>query len=546
MKFIQFVFFLIVLAAVLVTCKTVEQPVANYYKPVFDQTKNKLMPVGRPNQADLDTTVLIRSNIRETVVEFFDTIIISETFYIESGELAVPIELINAKPPKYDTFLVAQKYLVNTELVDVLFPVIPDSLAGVIDSLNLNYNDSITVPRKNTDYLAFAADSFSNNSFNDSINAHVVAEFFEVDDILADEQRDLFQADSVLQAIFSDAPWQIGDSIPYFKGMENTFLDSMLLLVYDTVHVRIFDPADIIPQLPFDVLSDIKIDTIDIVDSIIYHREVVFKIFYPNEIDLFIDMVRVTGGTFKIGNDYYDEDERPAYKIRLSNFLISKHEVTNYLFTIFLNDLKCDSLGEFEGIKIIDLDHPMTRIDRNKFTGRFSVEYGYDNYPVVNVSWAGAQMFCKASGGRLPSEAEWEYAARGGIYAKRKVVGQMDDDYEYLYLYAGAYYMSDVGWFVDNSHGDVWAVGRKIPNELGLFDMCGNVWEWCYDKYNNQFYRINDRSLDPMCLTGPNVRVNRGGSWSNDAIYCRVTNRNFLGEFNYNPYIGFRYMREWR
>jgi len=539
MKLIQFVFFLILFVSVMVTCKTAEQPVANFYKPVFDQTKKKLVPAGRPNQADLDTIVLIRSNIRETVVEFFDTIIISETFYIESGELAVPIELINAKPPKYDTFLVAQKYLVNSELIDVLFPVVPDSLAGIIDSINLNYNDNITDRE-------IITDSISNIPIPDTISTVANVEFWEVDEILADKRRDLFQADSVLTAIFSDAPWQIGDSIPYFNGMENTFLDSMLMLVYDTVYVRIFDPADIIPQLPFDVLCDIKIDTTDIVDSIIYHREVVFKIFYPDEVDLFIDMVRVAGGTFKIGNDYYDEDERPAYKIRLSNFLLSKYEVTNYLFAIFLNDLKCDSLGEFEGIKIIDLEHPMTRINRNKFTGKFSVEYGYDNYPVVNVSWAGAQMFCKAAGGRLPSEAEWEYAARGGIYAKRKVVGQMGDDYEYLYLYAGAYYMSDVGWFVDNSHGDVWAVGRKMPNELGLFDMCGNVWEWCYDKYNNQFYRINDRSLDPMCLTGPNVRVNRGGSWSNDAIFCRVTNRNFLDAYNYNPYLGFRYMREWR
>lgn len=539
MKRIQFVFFLILFVSVLVTCKTAEQPVANFYKPVFDQTKNKLMPAGRPNQADLDTTVLIRSNIRETVVDFFDTIIITETFYIESGELAVPIELINAKPPKYDTFLVAHEYLVNSELVDVLFPVIPDSLFGILDSINLSFNDNISESRVSSDSIPISL-------IPDTISTIANVEFLEVDEILADNHRDLFQADSVLLAIFSDAPWQIGDSIPYFNEMENTFLDSMLMLVYDTVYVRVFDPADIIPQLPFDVLSDIKIDTTDIVDSIIYHREVVFKIFYPNEVDLFIDMVRVAGGTFKIGNDYYDEDERPAYKIRLSNFLISKHEVTNNLFAIFLNDLKCDSLGEFEGIKIIDLEHPMTHIDRNKFTGRFSVEYGYDNYPVVNVSWAGAQMFCKAAGGRLPSEAEWEYAARGGVYAKRKVVGQMGDDYEYLYLYAGAYYMSDVGWFVDNSYGDVWAVGRKIPNELGIFDMCGNVWEWCYDKYNNQFYRINDRSLDPMCLTGPNVRVNRGGSWSNDAIFCRVTNRNFLGQFNCNPYLGFRYMREWR
>jgi formylglycine-generating enzyme len=522
---------LLFLSVILFNCKSQEQPRANFYRPVFDQTRKQFVSTPVPVQAELDTTVLIRSNLRDTIITYIDTIVVSDYFYLESGELAIPVELLNAKPPKYDTFLIAESYVFKADYIDVLFPVIQhdshiDSLLGLSD-----------VP---------IADTFQVDTLRFSNDGDGQLNYLSIEEILADSTRDLYGAESIIEALIIDAPWKIGDSIPFVIGTENVFLDSSMMLLFDTVQVRFIDPTEILPALPFNVLSNIKVDTVFIADTLFYNREVVFTIFHPDEIDLFVDMVRVRGGTFKIGSNEFDDDERPAYKIRLSNFLISKHEVTNSKFIFYLNDINCDSLGEFEGIKILDLEHPMTKILRDTITGVFTVKDGFDDYPVVNVTWIGAQMFCKHMGGRLPSEAEWEYAARGGIYARRYITGQQEDDYEYEYRYAGGHYMSELGWFVDNSKGQIWVVGRMKPNELGIYDLCGNVWEWCYDKYDKEFYRTNNRSLDPMCLAGPNVRVNRGGSWSNDAMFCRVTNRNFLNQNSHNQFLGFRYMREWR
>ncbi|HPR86314.1 MAG TPA: SUMF1/EgtB/PvdO family nonheme iron enzyme, partial [Prolixibacteraceae bacterium] len=104
---------------------------------------------------------------------------------------------------------------------------------------------------------------------------------------------------------------------------------------------------------------------------------------------------------------------------------------------------------------------------------------------------------------------------------------------------------SDVGWFVDNSDGSCQYKGSLMPNQLGIYDMCGNVWEWCYDNYDKEFYKRNSDSTDPECINGSGKRVNRGGSWSSDAQYCRITNRNYLDEFDYNPFLGFRMKIDW-
>jgi formylglycine-generating enzyme required for sulfatase activity len=114
---------------------------------------------------------------------------------------------------------------------------------------------------------------------------------------------------------------------------------------------------------------------------------------------------------------------------------------------------------------------------------------GYEDYPVVNVTWQGAQIFCSILNGKQPSEAEWEFAARGGVYAIRSYTGINKDDFEYEYRFAGGNVMTERGWFVDNSYGRTHKVGMLKPNQLGIFDMCGNVWEWCYDKYNKDFYK---------------------------------------------------------
>ena len=544
-------------------CKTT--PATRSYNPYFDQTKTSYVKTPSSKGVKLDTTVIIRSNLRDVVAYFYDTIYIQEHFIFESGNLAVPLELINEKPPTFDSFLVARQCYFTADYINLLFPVISDTLLEAftanqdsiwVDSLK-NATDTIALSGNLVDSLQFSDDSLKEINSSDSLNLLAqnsslmnkpemhTKSFFTIPEILADSTRDLLDADSILNALVNEAPVKIGDTILYTEGMPDRFLDSILFFQFDTIYIEVFDSSKIIPQLPFNVLSEtVIVDTV-INDVLPIPDLVTFRIFHPDEKDIFIEMVRVAGGTFKIGNNEFDEDERPAYKLKVSSFLLSKYEVTNRLFCFFLNDMNCDSLGEIDGIKVIDLEHPMTQIKRSRFSGEFSPKNGFDDFPVINVSWIGAQMFCKLADSRLPSEAEWEYAARGGVYAKRFYTDLKKEDYDYVYTYAGGNYMVELGWFVDNSYGAIHVGGRMKPNELGLYDMCGNVWEWCYDKYNKEFYRRNGDSSDPMCLTGPNIRVNRGGCWSSDAMYCRVTNRNYLNQYSYNPYLGFRYMRKW-
>ncbi|MGF7140403.1 formylglycine-generating enzyme family protein [Roseimarinus sediminis] len=555
-KFVIMMLLLFVFAG----CKSTEQRQANYYQPVFDHTRNEYVKTPSSKVARLDTTVLIRSNLRETVVPFVDTLFFDEDFELEFGELNVPLDLINEKPPSYDTFLVAREYLYNIKLIDLLFPVIPDSLKALWGEAPDSSTNNIQAPvdtlvdvsdEQEPQHRLLQTDQFSDSGRMDSltdIKAPLQAAdkaFLTFEEVLADTTRDLLDADSILYAMNNEAPWRTGDSIPFIYEMPALYLDSTLLLLFDTVYVEIFDSTKIVPQLPLDSLSKEYTEIVNFKDTMYIDEEVRFKIFYPEDVDVFIEMVRVQGGTFKMGSNIFDEDERPETQLRISSFLMSKYEVTNSLFCFFLNDMECDSLGYIDGTKVINLDHPLTRIRRNEQSGKFFSYGGYEEHPVVNVTWNGAQMFCHITGSRLPSEAEWEYAARGGVYARKYYSGGNKKDFEYVYRYAGSSHAGDVGWLVDNSRGQVWVGGRKIPNELGIYDMTGNVWEWCYDRYNKEFYKQNNDSSDPICMTGPPVRVNRGGSWSSDATFCRVNNRNFLREYEGNPYLGFRYMRKW-
>jgi len=157
---------------------------------------------------------------------------------------------------------------------------------------------------------------------------------------------------------------------------------------------------------------------------------------------------------------------------------------------------------------------------------------GYDACPVEGVSWADIQEFLKKLNAltgktyRLPSEAEWEYAARGGEQ------GAKDG-----YVYSGGNLLDDVGWYDNNSGGKTHPVGGKKPNQLGIYDMSGNVWEWCADWYDD--YPSSAQPNPTGLGTGSN-RVNRGGSWNNDAQNCRAANRNNNTPDNRNNNLGFR------
>lgn len=216
-----------------------------------------------------------------------------------------------------------------------------------------------------------------------------------------------------------------------------------------------------------------------------------------------IDMVFVEGGMFRMGATEEQvedamEDEYPVQSITLSDFYIGKYEVTQELWETVMGN------------------------NPSRFYGA--------NRPVECVSWIECQEFIervnKVTGKtyRLPTEAEWEYAARGGNRSN-------------VYKYSGSNDISEVAWFGENSLLETHVVGKKKANELGIYDMSGNVYEWCSDWYGN--YSSGEQT-DPQGPATGSYRVYRGGSWGNFAKYCRVSDRSSFPPDYKDDILGFR------
>ncbi len=216
-------------------------------------------------------------------------------------------------------------------------------------------------------------------------------------------------------------------------------------------------------------------------------------------------MVEVEGGTFTMGATAEQgaaakKDEKPAHQVTLSSYSIGKTEVTQELWQAVMGSNPSYYIGNM-------------------------------NRPVECVSWEDCQTFItklnEMTGKtfRLPTEAEWEFAARGGNQSNG-------------YRYAGSHNVDDVAWYSYNSGSVTRPVGTKCMNELGLYDMSGNVWEWCQDWYGGY---NNEAQTNP---TGPEegypYRVIRGGSWLNAATVCRVSRRGSEVQYGGMRYIGLR------
>ena len=231
-----------------------------------------------------------------------------------------------------------------------------------------------------------------------------------------------------------------------------------------------------------------------------------------------LEMVFVKGGTFQMGctgeQSDCDDDEKPVHTVTVGDFYIGKYEVTNSQYCKFLNSIGCSSNGSYNDTEYgkeeyIDMNDEDVQI---RYTGgRFVPQSGKGDYPVVEVGWYGANAFARWVGGRLPTEAEWEYAARGGNKSR-------------AYQYSGSNNIGDVAWYTGNSGDHTHRVGSKSPNELGIYDMSGNVWEWCSDWHDADYYGSSPRH-NPQGPSGGKYRVLRGGSWADNADLCRVALR---------------------
>lgn len=216
------------------------------------------------------------------------------------------------------------------------------------------------------------------------------------------------------------------------------------------------------------------------------------SITIPVKDGISIEMVKVEGGTFMMGatpemkNSW--TEERPIHQVTLTNdYYIGKYEVTQSLWCALMDN----NPSYFKG----------------------------DNLPVEQVSWDDCQKFINKLNDitgrkfRLPTEAEWEYAARGG----KKSRG---------YQYSGSNKISDVAWYSSNSEHKTQPVGLKLANELGLYDMSGNVDEWCFDRFG--FYSALSQT-NPLGADDGICRVYRGGSWEQTAGFCRSSDRSNYG-----------------
>ncbi len=246
-----------------------------------------------------------------------------------------------------------------------------------------------------------------------------------------------------------------------------------------------------------------------------------------------LEMVFVEGGSFMMGSKEYS-DEQPIHKVTCPDFYLGKYPVTNAQLVPFLNEM---GNQEERGEKWVNLDGAFLGAVCGiiKEEGRFQCKPGLEHHPAIYINWRGANAYCKwlsqKSGHEygLPSESCWEYAAKGGKQGK-------------AFKYAGSNKLKEVGWYDTNSNKELKKVGQKLPNTLGLYDMSGNVREWCADHWHKNYEGAPvDGSV--WKKEDENSHVDRGGSWGGDNYDCRVSVRSW----NYHDYrnyvIGFRVSR---
>ncbi len=240
--------------------------------------------------------------------------------------------------------------------------------------------------------------------------------------------------------------------------------------------------------------------------------------------------VLVKKGTFEMGSkSEVFKDETPIHEVEISSFYVSQYEITY------------DNYAAFCGI------------------AGYTEPYGTSGFPATNITWERAVMMCnwisrkhgfdkaykierdekndifnvvcdfKSNGYRLPTEAEWEYAAKGGHRSKD-------------YMYSGSNSPYQIAWFSETYQGLEHKSGELMPNELGIYDMTGNVAEWCWDYYGANYYRQKD-TLNPTGIAKGTTRIYRGGNRRDKIKNIAISRRSYLEQNKKDLYVGFRVVR---
>ena len=246
---------------------------------------------------------------------------------------------------------------------------------------------------------------------------------------------------------------------------------------------------------------------------------------FPDE-----NMVLVHGGSFEMGSDEDEKADNQIHTVVINDFYIDKHEVTYSEFQQFVEETNFITDVERDGWSFIyNKKGEVERMDninwKHNVKGELLTSTEHNN-PVIHVTWNDASAYAMWTGKRLPTEAEWEYAARGGGFSNN-------------FEFSGSKKASDVGWYKNNSDKLSHKVGQKIKNELNIYDMTGNAAEWCQDWYNENYY-VNSPDENPVGPEDGENKVIRGGSWKDLDGECTVFNRQSAKNGYRSAHIGFR------
>ncbi len=247
------------------------------------------------------------------------------------------------------------------------------------------------------------------------------------------------------------------------------------------------------------------------------------------------EIVKVNGGSFNIGET---TNNQIPQTIIVADFSISKYEITNSQYATFMNAINANEDGsDWWGTLYLEMESRFCQISYTN--GVFKAKKGKENYPVTTVTWCGARAYAKHYGGRLPTEIEWEFAARGGNSSNKT-------------KYSGSNFVDEVAWHNDNSkikdslskynNYGTSPVGLKKANELGIFDMSGNVREWTNDIYHSDYYGSSPNNNSNRNSKEYKGRVVRGGSCYTEPENCRIAYRECFNKAPFNNFddLGFR------
>lgn len=269
-------------------------------------------------------------------------------------------------------------------------------------------------------------------------------------------------------------------------------------------------------------------------------------IFIPNT-GITIEMLHVKGGSFLMGSDNGYYEEKPVHKVILDDFWIGKYPITQAQWHAVVTQATAQGLPHNLNPAPASFQSPQNPIEQVSWIDCMTWIDLLQNLIAIKNEHLdlNANVHLRLN---LPTEAQWEYAARGGIHQSP-------------FQYAGADNLQEVGWYVDNSNNTTHAVGLLKPNELGIYDMSGNLLEWCLDKWNELIYEYTPANFqNPVLLDdyitdsnavvssienyiktrGNNRCVMRGGCWAEIAYDCRLSLRNVSTANNLDNYNGFR------